>query len=457
MKTIIKSSLIASMFALSLSANTIDDLSKQIDSLQLELSQLKSSQLDGDDELEERIDEIETAILIDKIKFTLEFRTRVDNFNFKTANGIVSHDNNIWSNRLRLNMKSKIDDNMKFNGRLTMNKNWSDSNLNNFANMDPMQARRPANSGIFVERAYVDWVITRDSIPIILTLGRQPSSDGPSHQFKDNTVRKSTYSALSFDGAADGIVLTMNLQEVSEVDGMAVRIGYGKGYQDHSNKSYLVNQNSIDDSNVLGLFFDTGLVQEGSLLQISAVSATDVVSNVEDSNKNIGDMMLYTAMLEFTNIVDSNLDIFAHYAVSKVKPNGISSENNGEKVGFLQNDSKSKKQLTGSAYWFGARYTMPIKSMNNPRIGLEYNHGNKNWFSFTQGSNDLTNKLATRGSATEVYYIQPINRYAHIRLGMQMIDYDYTGSGSQIGLPTKVSDTELDKLNNYYLQFNLAY
>ena len=470
MKKIVKLSLVASMVALSLNANNIDDLTKQIDSLQLQINQLKSFQADTSDEIEERVDEIETSILTDKIKFGLEFRTRVDNFDFKTADGTDAHDNNIWSNRLRLNMKSKITNDMKFNGRLTMYKNWADSNVNQFSGMDPMQARRPANSGIFVERAYVDWVIARDSVPVILTLGRQPSADGPSHQFKDNTVRKSTYSALSFDGAADGIVATINLQKVSEVDGMAVRVGYGKGYQDHSAQSYVGNQNPVADSNVFGLFFDTGLGQEGSLLQVSAVSAKDVVSNVPGDNKNIGDMMLYTAMIEFTNIAESGLDIFAHYAISQVKPNGETSNYNGMNVGFLQTDMSAfggkavnKDQIDGSAYWLGARYTMPIKSMNNPRIGFEYNHGDENWFSFTQGSNDLTNKLSTRGSAVEVYYIQPINRYAHIRFGAQMIDYDYTGSGYQIGSPMKVANigamapTQLDKLNNYYLQFNVAY
>jgi hypothetical protein len=98
--------------------------------------------------------------------------------------------------------------------------------------------------------------------------------------------------------------------------------------------------------------------------------------------------------------------------------------------------------------------------MKNPKIGVEYNQGSKNWFSFTQGSNSLTNKLATRGSAVEVYYIQPINRYASLRFGAEMIDYDYVGSGYQIGAPMSVSDmggTTLDKLNNFYLLFNLIY
>jgi hypothetical protein len=129
-------------------------------------------------------------------------------------------------------------------------------------------------------------------------------------------------------------------------------------------------------------------------------------------------------------------------------------------MGLLTNTPGDTEQKDGHAFWLGTRYTMPIESMKNPKIGVEYNQGSKNWFSFTQGSNSLTNKLATRGSAVEVYYIQPINRYASLRFGAEMIDYEYVGSGYQIGTPMSVSDmggTTLDKLNNYYLLFNLLY
>ena len=468
MNKIIKLSLIASMVSVSLNAAISQKVIDKINSLESQINELKDSQLDINDELEERIDEVETSTMTDKIKFGLEFRTRVDNFDSKTANGTTGSDNNIWSNRLRLNMKSKITDDMKFSGRLSMYKNWADSNINNFSGMDPMQARRPSDSGVFVERAYVDWTVLSGSVPVVLTIGRQPSSDGPSHQFKDNTVRKATYSALSFDGAADGLVATVNLQKVTEVNGMALRVGYGKGYQDQSAQSYVGNPNGIKDSNVLGVFFDTGLGVNGSLMQLSAVQATDMVSNVPGDNKNIGDMTLYTAMLEFTNIKNSGLDLFAHYAISQAKPNGETSNYNGMNVGLLQTNmmggtTVGTESIDGSAYWVGARYALPIEAMKNPRIGVEYNYGDENWFSFTQGSNDLSNKLATRGTALEVYYIQPINRYAHIRLGAQMIDNEYTGSGYQIGSPMKIADVgamapnEIDTLDNFYLLFNVAY
>jgi outer membrane murein-binding lipoprotein Lpp len=480
MNKIIKLSVATSLVALSLNAGmTNDELSAKVEKLEKQLSELSAKQNNRSDELEEKIEQVETSTMTDKINFGLDFRTRVDGFTTEDAAGNDGSDNNIWSNRLRINMDADITDDMKFTGRLSMYKNWSDSNINVFSNMDPMQGRRPSDSGIFVERAYVDWTALKGQVPVTLTIGRQPSSDGPSHQFKDNTVRKATYSALSFDGAADGVVATAALNKVTGVDGMALRVGYGKGYQDSSNMSYVGNPDGVADSNVLGAFLDTGLGIEGSLLQVSAVQARDVVSNTTNlagvsTNGSIGDVTLYTAMIEFTNINSSGLDLFAHYAISQANPNGesgalaVDTNNDGipdtdMSMGLLSTDMGagiSTDQKDGNAYWIGARYALPFEAMNNPKIGVEYNRGSKNWFSFTQGSNDLTNKLATRGTATEVYYIQPINRYAHLRLGATMIDYEYTGTGYQIGEPMEVSDMGagvIDKLQNYYLLFNVAY
>ena len=467
MKKIITVGIVSSTLALSLSANS-SDLEKKIDTLQKQIEQLKTSQENMSDDLEDRIDGVETATLTDKINFGLEFRTRVDSFEQENEAGKKSTDSNIWSNRLRLNMNSKVTDDLKFVGRLTMYKNWSDSNINIFSDYDTMQGRRPNDSKLFVERAYVDWTVSHGQVPLILTIGRQPSSDGPSYQFKNNTVRKSTYSALSFDGAADGIVATLPLNKLTGVDGMALRFAYGKGYQDSSNQSYIGNPHGVNDSQIYGVFLDSGLGMDGSLFQISAVKAQDVASLTTDTtgastNKTIGDIYLYTAMMEFTNIKESGLDLFVHYAISKSEPNGQVANQNirgvDYPVGLLTNMAGDTSTKTGDAYWIGGRYELPVKMMHNPKIGLEYNHGSKDWFSFTQGSNDVTNKLATRGSAYEAYYIQPINRYAYLRTGVTHIKYDYTGSGYQVGGPSNISGSgsNLKELTNFYLLFNLAY
>ncbi|QOY52215.1 DUF3373 family protein [Candidatus Sulfurimonas baltica] len=484
MKKVMKLSLAASILALAMNANASDDINSKIDSLQKQINELKNSQLDVNDELEERIDEVETLTMTDKIQFGLDFRTQMNNFDAKDATGKSSKDNNLWTNRLRLNLSSQMTDDMKFKARLSMYKNWAGDgvgNINTMSNVDMIQGRRPNDSTLFVERAYVDWTAIKGDIPVTFTIGRGPTSDGPSHQYKDNGVRKATYSALSFDAIADSIVATLNLQKVSGVNGMSLRLAYGKGSQDSQPGSYVGNHlgDAMEDMNYYGTFFETGLGMEGSLLQLSTLLTKDVVA-MTPGNASIGDLQLSTAMLEFTNIKSTGIDFFAHYAVSKVKPNGayglmdpkspISMTN--PPMGFLTNTPGDTSTKSGNAFWVGTRYTMPFESMNNPRIGIEYNKGSKNWFNFTQASNSLTNKLAARGDAIEVYYIQPINRFAHIRIGAEMIDYDYTMSGFQVGAPMSMSQANqaatmmgvtgfqmgaIDKLSNYYLVFNVTY
>lgn len=445
----------------------------QIDDLKSKIEALQKVQASSHTEMEDRVDKVETASMVNKINWGVDFRTRVDSFKQTAANEKKSSNDDVWSNRLRLNMSSTITDDMKFTGRLVMYKNWADSYAYPYAGMDPMQGRRPSDSTLFVDRAYVDWTVLKGEVPVALTIGRQPSSDGPSHQFKDNTVRKSTYSALSFDGGADGVVATVGLQKLTGIPELALRVGYGKGYQQNTGASY-TGAAGISDTKVGGIFLDAGLGITGSLVQISAVKATDVVSNsnMPNQNKNIGEVSLYTAMVEFTNLANSNLDLFAHYAVSVSKPNGqnstFSMDTNGDGtpdyfpvMGLLTNNDGNTDTKTGHAFWVGGRYTFESALLNNPRVGLEYNRGSQNWFSFTQGSNDVTNKLATRGDAVEAYYIQPVNRYAYLRVGAQVINYDYSGSGMQIGAPTLLTSpgygNQLDKLTNYYLLFNVNY
>lgn len=454
--------------------NMIEDLKKENNSLKSRLDESENSTNDSFDliyEVEDRIDSVETLALIDKLNFSLGFQTKVESFDGELGNKREYEQNNIYSSKVKININSDITENLKFDGRLSMYKYWANSISTNFKTIDSMQGRRPSDSSIFVERAYIDWRVF-DSLPLYLTIGRQPSSDGPSHQFKDNTVRKATYSALAFDGAADGVVATLNLTNFTGVANSAIRFAYGKGFQDSNEYGFVGDAyNSLNDTNFFGVFVDTSIPSiENSLIQIYGVSAQDIIANNQESNdmlnQNIGDFDIYGAVIEFTNLLNSGVDIFLQGAISKANPNGkvylsdMNQDGTPESYGLLTSIEGDIDSKDGNAIWTGFRYTIPM--WVEPKIGFEFNRGSKNWFSFTQGSNDLTNKLATRGEAIEIYYIHPINRYANLRVGATKIDYDYSGSGWQIGTPMKVANNQftgnsLDSLTNYYLLFNLLY
>jgi len=418
------------------------------------------------DELEDSVERVETSTLVDKVKFGLGFKTSVNSYKKKYANNTTHNSKNLFTTKLMLNMKSKITDNMKFTGKLSMYKYWADSTEHMYSQFDNMQGRVPSTSTLYVERAFIDWKIADNSskFPSVLTIGRQPSSDGPSHQFKENTTRKATYSALVFDGASDGIVLTSSLKNISPFNNSNIRFAYGKGYQNDQTtrnvtNAFIGSDNSLKDTDVYGMFFESKIFgHSNTLFQTGVARVKNIIANPLDTNatanKNIGDLTFVGMMLEGTNINNSGIDLFAHISHVKVKPKNTTYVVDSKNYSLLGNGVDfSKKSAT--AFWLGGRYTFDNKS----KIGLEYNQGSKYWISMTQGANDLLNKLSTRGKAYEAYYIYPINRYSFLKFGGIYIDYDYTGSGWYLGKPQKFSTNskQIKSIKNFYLQFAVNY
>ena len=434
------------------------------------------------DDLDERLEIIETRSYTDKIQLGLGMRIEMNNYTNTYASGTSYDAKGIWRTKLNINMKSKIADNLKFSGRLSMYKNWGDSTTR-MVNNDSMQGRRPDGSQLYVERAYLDWSLNKGAtVPVIVTMGRQPSSDGPSYQIKEDTTRKGTYDALAFDGAADGIVFTALLNKISK--GTSIRLAYGTpNVLDNeagtdSQMSYSGKDRSdFENTKVSGLFLDQTFekLPFENLTQIYTVSAKNLNANpAYDTNTsapgmndvNVGDITITGAMFEASKI-NGNLDLFAHYSKSEAKPSGKSIDMDGatsgagkDYLGLLTSTNGDVSTKSGTAIWLGARYTVN----KDWKVGAEYNKGSENWFSFTSGSNDPLNKLATRGTATEVYATMKVNRNANLRFGMVNINYDYTGSGSHLGAPSKISDLPanykaqtIEKTSNAYITFNVLF
>ncbi|MEO1954387.1 MAG: DUF3373 family protein [Campylobacterales bacterium] len=456
----------------------IEKLLKEVESLKKSVNELKQNQIviqKQQTETNNYVDEVydfaehtETRTLEDKLKLGVAFKTSLDNFSKKYADGHTINSNNVWSSKMMLNVKADITKDMKFYSRLSMFKYWGSSINHFYTKYDNMQGRVPSDSSLYVERAYLDWFFNRNGyIPMAVTIGRQPSADGPSHQFKDNTVRKATYSALLYDGAADGLVFTFDISKAISNKHSFLRVGYAKGFEytetssDVGNAFVGASDNNLKDTNVYGLFFDTTIPTiRHSLVQLSYSQIKDIVANQLDAdstqNVNIGDVSMYGAMVEVSNLHNSNLDMFIHYGYIHTNPNNQTYLNYG---GLLDSDGDTSSK-TGDAIWLGTRYGFGDKQKY--KVGLEYNHGSKNWISLTQGSFDIYNKLATRGNAYEAYFMYEINRYANIRLGYIDIKYDYTKNGWFVGGAEDINnatnpENELKELQSIYLKMSVNY
>jgi len=482
-KSLLKLSILASIL---LSTNIqAFDLEYQLDTLQQKVSELekekrsygkmKHSYLDDMNDMEDRIDFLETeSALNSKMRFGANFINNYNYFDVTTADNKNYTIDSFFRSKLNLNMFSKISDDLTFDATLSMYKNWGDSSLDPSSMYDSTLGFRPNSTNIYFTRAYVNYKkeFIKD-LPIVFTLGRLPSTEGPSYDFQNDSVRQATFSALAFDGGVDGIITTALTDKMTGLTNSSIRFAYGKGFQHdegYMGASTIPKKTDLKDTNVFGIFGEAQIPgYKNSFLQAGYVKSSDMVADPSDGglaqalkmpattpNANVGDLVLYNASVVFKNFQKSNLDIFAHYTYSSAKPSGKTFGN----YGLLSNGNDTTTK-TGFAYWTGFRYNMN----NGWKFGGEYNHGSKNWFSFTQGSNNIYNKLATRGNALEAYLLIPVNRYAHLKLGYININYDYTGSGSHLGEPMKISDMSntpmgamtLKKMNSYYFNFEVRF
>lgn len=417
-------------------------------------------------EIYDTLDEVETAALLDRINLGAEVRVRADNYRVKNyqatyyslltgdwaQNSIVDERNDgNWSSRFRINMDADVSRSIKFAARLTLKKNWADS-MGAFSHDNNRASVSDGGTDLKVERFYVDWT-PKFFLPIGVTFGRLPTGDGPPFELKENRKRQSYYPALIFDGEPDGIVATIGLEKITRLQNAGIRYFFANAVQydtEHKSMSYLdsVADDFYKDNQVHGLFFEAELPGlRDSLFVLSYVPAQDLLMQSPDPTSsspmaNVGDVTLMGAHLQLVDLFGLGIDVFGSYAENKNEPSGntISMGSTPGPMDFgLMFDTmggSSTAETTGRAVYAGLRYEIPVRFLNRPKIGFEYNKGSQFWFSYTPGPAELYNKMATRGEAYEAYYIQPFNKNLLMRVGGVKIVYDYSGSGMPIGYPT---------------------
>ncbi|MBF0103328.1 MAG: DUF3373 family protein [Desulfobacterales bacterium] len=396
------------------------------------------------DELSKRLDVTERKGILDRINFSGELRTRMDDLDYDNeVNGTQGHGtlHELWSNRFRLNMRADINDDLVFHGRLSYYKFWGYSKFEGvFRDWDYATFHIPEGT-LHVERAYVDYFLPK--LPVAITFGRLPASEGPPYEYKEYTTRKSTWPSLLNDIEADGIITTVELEKLSPIKHSRFRLAYCKVIQNYLKYK---NEMSLDDARVMVFAFESELPKiSNSLFWLSYTQIFDTAPmwdtpplDVVNDPGNIGDMSLYTLHMQvnkfkqtglslFTSICFFHLDATSEGAVLNIDTDFGSFYYN--EVGFYgdRNSGTLGKDRNAFCIYAGINYTLPIPLLKNPEIGIEYNHGSKYWTGLTtSGNRDIRNKLDVNGDAVEIYYIQPISeKYMFLRIGGVWMDYDY--------------------------------
>ncbi|MEL7371771.1 MAG: DUF3373 family protein, partial [Myxococcota bacterium] len=128
---------------------------------------------------------------------------------------------------------------------------------------------------------------------------------------------------------------------------------------------------------------------------------------------------------------------------------------------FFPGTEEDGQVLTGFFYT-GFRYTMPIESLNRPKIGFEFNMGTRYMVGALQQETDrLVSKLDTRGWAAETYLILPMNESLFVRLGYLHVQRNFAGTfaGPNPEIPGFGGSTAPavdETLHNFHLTLNAS-
>ena len=442
---------------------------------QEEIAQLK----DDVKELSGIMQEVEKKTLTDKVKIGAELRTRFDWFNYSTQYknlyGIKlglgknadhptdQHVSDMPSNRFRLNLSTELLNNLKLHARLTMYKIWNDQHNDAYPYDNMLNASRtPRDNTLRVERAYADYYFKIwDKLPMALTFGRLPTTDSFPTDLRDDTPRKSTYPALAFDAESDGVGLTADVSQFTNLPDSAIRLVWSRLNPDNEYGIWKENNSSFSSMDFYLLQFETGLpgrlrdtllifntmyFPEVPSAELPGIPLVKPIKNPQD----LGSLVKFTFFIEAKKFLDSRFDWFAGYSLQKTSASGDRTVYGVAgipllRMGLLNDDGTSDR--TAHALHVGFRYTFPWEILNEPKFGFEYNRNSKYWFGLNAGAEDPLMKLDAKGADVyDFYYIQPINDNFMFRLGYTYLHRKDQGLWMW-GQPTSVTE----RIKNMYI------
>jgi uncharacterized protein DUF3373 len=312
------------------------------------------------------------------------------------------------------------------------------------------------------------------------SVGRRPSTGGASSNLKLNEPKPGNGGtpSLLVDYAFDG----MTLGYAPDWDGWPgayAKICYGRGFESGFRKT---PANSLADTDMFGVSvmpIDTDRLRVWAqwnrgihIFDAPVMSGTYFGNTAPKIDLGDIDWFGIGAMSTLKGFGPGALNVFADAAVSVTHPNGNVSAQFGFQGllsgGFFAPEAASSKR--GGAIALGMRYDLPSRT----KLGLEFNHGSKNWITFAPAADDMwTSKAGVRGNVYEAYMIQeldakPVSSFASkafFRLGVQVYDFKWTGSNNWVGAPVRLSDvngqlmtlTPLKKAYDLYGTFEVKF
>ena len=444
-------------------------------------------------EFEERLDEVEKKTILDRINLTGEYRTILNSYFFRSRPAdspeIDRTTEEVWSHRIRINMRAEPLDSVRVSARLTMFKIFGDADAPPFI-PDFEQSRLPRDSAARFDQAWIDWFALDW---LAFSAGRIAYQGGPPADLINNSdTRQATWGTHLVDGEYDTVNLTFNLNRLGM--NAYVRIFYGSYFFDDDAIPFL--DNGTDNLRLIGgdiefqipglgrnffqlgylfiprwTFFPGGIEDPFYDASADFRNAPGALSDrfifPSATPDSLGSWQNLAALLMFYDFLGSGIDFFISGAVAFLKssnegveynlPSDLSDPTSPRRSTPFLFLSGTEEEDTQSFFFFaGARYTLPIDALNRPKIGVEFNHGSRYLIALQQTTDRLVSKLETRGNAVEAYAIFPFNKHLFVRLGYLFIDRNFDGVfvGPNPAVFGSTSPEIDETLHNLSLTFN---
>ncbi len=424
-------------------------------------------------DLEEDIEDINSRTSGNALKFGVDFRTAIDNLNYKMADGESAGNDALLTNRLWLNMNWKATDNLSFTGQLAYNKAFGNRSgfggaYPGFETFDWITNENAYDDALRVRAAYFfyrDNTLLGTDIPWTFSIGRRPSTNGNLINLRDDDKAASPM-AHTINVEFDGASAKFGLSEVTGISGMYFKLCAGRGGTNANAKFFTVDMNTgapnisapyatndsdVPDIDLAGLIFvpyNDGQYKIGTQYYYAnnLIDADMQPMNPSDPSQgmrfsgmdDVGGMHAFTANLQIDGIGDEINDFLDETTLFMSAAWNITNPKEGGQGMLGSEDSK-----TGSSFWIGTQF--PSLISEGGRWGLEYNHGDKYWRSITYAEDtNIGSKIAARGNAYEMYFTEPLHEdILSFQLRFTYIDYEYSGSngffGSTTGTPMEIS------------------
>ena len=453
----IKLSLIACVCASALYGNATENLQKEVKALQNTVL-----------EMQEQIDTVQQHDAKDNIKFTVDFRTELNNINYQyndysfkgtDLSGTSMGNDNLMATRLFLNMKSSPMDKLTFSGQLAAYGVWGghaygfeDASLKGWSS-----SSKASDTLMRIRQAYFVYSDAfSNGLPYAFSVGRRQSTDGFLANHREGNKNSGSPLAHITNMEVDGAMVKLDLSKYL-LSGSFIKAVYGRahtgagvetlydngGYRPYAIEDGDSNEN-VDFLVLLGNIYDNG--QYKVMFEHASIFNTKG-QNLETLAKSTDAGTAYLDAISFQltgvgDMVNDFLDettLFASFARTQYNP-----DNGHQLLGSTENE-------VGYSVWAG--FTIPDMLTKNGKIGFEYNHGSQYWTPMTWAEDSVMgSKVSVRGDAYEAYWNFNImglkNLTGQVRYTYEQHDYTPNIRCSGWVKPEKV-DIEAENIRAY--------